>query len=453
MCGVAGAFNVPNAAAVIRHLLHAQQNRGREACGILTIENGVKHHERFMGTVSDSFTEAVIERLPGTQGIGHVRYSTVKSEQAVRNVQPVELRYQGKPLAIAHNGNLTNQASLEQSILGDGLFKTDLDSELILHLIARASGCATMADKILNVLPHLRGSCSAVVIYPDELVAFCDGSGNRPLHWAQYRDGFIVASETSAFDAVGITLDQVHDVQPGQVVSFSALGVRTSQLPSSTIRRCSFELVYFAFPHSRIFGIQTEDIRRSLGQALAKEQPVAADVVIGIPDSAKLMAEGYAAASQIPLDQALIERRHNTGRTFIMPGQAKRAKAVEEKFSFSPRLKDKRVILIDDSIVRSTTSRLLTKALRRRGVRSVHWRIASPPNIAPCRYGINTPHRQNLIAAQMNGDVQRIGDAVGADSLAYLSLENFSRTIDEHGLPVDNTCYACMNNQYWDTET
>lgn len=446
MCGIAGATNIPEAALVVRAMLHSLQNRGQQAAGIFSLDGGTYHQHRGLGTVANDIPEEILTTLTGDQSIGHNRYATAANSAGVENIQPIFFTVDEQPIAIAHNGNFTNTKELEADELHGTPFLTKSDTERFLRLILREHRTASLEDSIIVTLSKMQGTCSAVFTLPGKLIAVRDSWGNRPLYWGTYGDGYVVASETCALDAIGIF--DYKEVDAGSVMTFTADGVEVRVFGENTRRFCSFEWVYFSFPTSEIFGVHTATIREAFGRKLAEEHPVEADVVAGVPDSSNCAALGFAEHNRGAFNRDLIVRRHNTGRTFIMPGQAKRKRAVTDKFAFDTKnIEGKRIVLLDDSLVRGTTSRGISRSLRERGATEVHWRIAAPPVIGQCYYGINTAKRELLLAANMT-NAEMCAD-IEADSLEFLSMEGFKRVIEQHGVSPSDCCFACMNNEYF----
>jgi amidophosphoribosyltransferase len=446
MCGVVGTFNVPHASFVVRSALHALQNRGRDGVGIGTLNGNRLVVKKFAGSVASNFTEEVCAHLPGDIAIGHTRYATAPNSADDSNIQPLHYEINGRPVAIAHNGNFTNAKDIERSVLVRTPFATHSDTERFLRLIFREYRSKSFIQAIKTALAQMKGSCSAILTRPGQLIAVRDPSGNRPLYYGKKDGGYVVASETCALDAVDV-LDW-KEVPPGSIISFTRNGMKSYALEPAPLRLCTFEWVYFAFPNSTIFGVSVDKLRWELGRALAREHPTSTNLIIGVPDSSIEMANGFAHVSQKRVNHGVIVRRHDTGRTFILPGQRARKKAVSEKFSFDPlRIKGKSVTVIDDSLVRGTTSRGISQAFRARGATAVHWRIASPTIVDSCRYGINTNKRRLLLAA--THDLEGMRQEIDADSLQFLSLEHFKHTIEGEGVPAQDCCFACMDRQHW----
>lgn len=447
MCGIVGTINIDQTSEAIRMMLHALQNRGQQAAGIVTLDGIKKHEYRAPGTVIE-FPLEELDSLVGSIGIGHNRYATAANSSGPKNMQPFLMTVDNEPIAIAHNGNFTNTASLREKELKGVPFVSESDTEVFFRLLLRAWRSGSFEHSVIKTLAQVQGSCSAVVALPGRLVAIRDSTGNRPLFWGHCGTGYVVASETCALDAIDV-LDW-HEVAPGTIVTFSDDGTVTTskEFGDGKRRFCPFELVYFAQITSIIYGIPVADIRESFGEELALEHPVEADIILGIPDSGTLSAVGYSRKNQSgTFNLALAMRRHNTGRTFIRPGQALRARGVAEKFGFSTeKIRNKRAVVVDDSLVRGTTSTSITEQLRNRGATEVHWRIPSPPVTGPCHYGIATKAGE-LLATEHT--VEEMRDHIGADSLEFLSLEAFKRVILSYGVSPDDCCFACMDGNYW----
>jgi amidophosphoribosyltransferase len=448
MCGVAGVYNLPNASQVIAKMLHALQHRGSDATGVITYDGFAHYKYTAPEKVSNALTPEVLSKLVGTNGLGHNRYATTGSSKGVENIQPLSLKVGTEMFSIAHNRNFPDLTLIEEGVLRDTPFFSDTDTERFFRLILQELKTTDILKSIEKALAQMKGACSAVLMRPLELIAIRDGSGCRPLYWGQSGDGYVVASEPCALDDIGVFDSQ--EVPPGTLISFSDQGVITRSLPERAQHRCSFEKVYFGYPTSTLDGIQIADFRRDLGRALSKEHPTTTDYVVAAPDSSTFIGQGYAetlAESSI-YDSSILMRKHDTGRTFILAGQAARKKAVEQKFSFrTDKIAGKSITVIDDSIVRGTTCSGITQSLRDRGATEVHWRIASPQIIGSCHYGIETANKGQLIATQMNDE--GICQQIGADSIAFLSLELLKSVLAAHGLPTKDTCFACVNLEYW----
>jgi len=441
-CGVFAAVGVPRAAEVVRLGLHALQHRGQEASGIVSCDpQGEFHTHRGIGLVSDVYGEADMLRLHGHLAIGHNRYSTSGSI-TLENTQPLRVVYRSGPLALAHNGNLVNARELRQGLEGSGsIFQTTLDTEIFLHLMALSS-CETPEDALAEACRQVQGAFALVVLARGQVFAIRDAHGFRPLCLGRLGDGYVAASETCALDLVGA--EYLRDVEPGEMVSLDPQGLRTRQIlaPARPAQHCIFEHIYFSRPDSRVFGESVDRVRRRIGHRLAQEHPAPADVVISVPDSSNSIALGYAEKSGVPFELGLI-RNHYIGRTFIQPRQGDRDDGVRIKFNPVREVLDgKRVIVVDDSIVRGTTSRKLVRLIRRAGAREVHFRVGSPPVTHPCFYGIDTPSRGELIGALKS--VREIGDYLGVDSLGYISLDGLLACEKEGG----SFCHACFSGFY-----
>ena len=439
MCGVFGIVGAPEAANLAYLGLHSLQHRGQESAGIVSTDGERLFAHREMGLVQDVFGHSVLDKLPGDRAIGHVRYSTA-GDSGLKNAQPIAVDYAHGSLAVAHNGNLTNFDELRARLEADGsIFQTTSDTELLVHLIAR-SRQATTADRVVEALGQVEGAYSMVFLTPDELIAVRDPHGFRPLCLGLLNDSHVVASEPGAFHLIGAEL--LRDIEPGEMLVIDREGVRSLRPFEDQPRRmCIFEYVYFARPDSVAEGIDVYGARKRLGAVLAKEQPADVDVVIPVPDSGVASAMGYAAQLDLPFELGLI-RSHYVGRTFIEPAQSIRHFGVRLKLSpVRDVLRGKRVAVVDDSIVRGTTSRKIVKMLRDVGVREVHLRISSPPTRWPCFYGIDTPSRRELIASSHS--VEEIGRYITADSLGYISLEGLHEAVGGEGY-----CSACFSGEY-----
>ena len=443
MCGIIGVTGIPDAARVAYLGLYSLQHRGQESAGMVAVDGaGVARSHRGMGLVSDVFSEKVLAELPGDVAIGHTRYSTTGTS-VLANAQPMLAGYREGPLALAHNGNLTNAVQVRSDLVAKGsLFQSSSDSEVLIHLIAR-SEAREPEDQLLDALERVEGAYSLVITVGRTLYAIVDPRGFRPLVLGRLGRGWVVASETCALDITGATL--VRELEPGDFVRIH--GEDVDQLPRLAARphcRCVFELVYFSRPDSTVFHRSIDGVRRALGRELAREHPApGADCVFSVPDSSNAMALGFSEQSGTKLEHALI-RNHYVGRTFIQPAQADRMAKVKIKFNpVREVLAGKKVVLVDDSIVRGTTSRALVQLIRHAGAREVHLRVASPPITGPCYYGIDTPTKGELIAS--NHDVAQIRDHLGVDTLGYLSRDGMLRAVG--GDPAD-FCHACFSGDY-----
>ncbi len=441
-CGVFAVVGVPRASEITALGLHALQHRGQEATGIVSCdERGDFHVRKGIGLVSDVYDSGNLNDLPGQLAIGHNRYSTAGG-LTLENTQPLRVVYRGGPLALAHNGNLTNAAAVRQSLEESGsIFQTTLDTEVFLHLVALAP-TDDVETALTEAARTVTGAYSIVVLARGKVIALRDPHGFRPLCVGRLGDGYVVASETCALDLVGA--DFIREVEPGEMVTIDPQGMRARRaVPAAEpAQHCIFEHIYFSRPDSRVFGATVDQVRRKLGHQLAREHPVPADVVIAVPDSSNSIALGFAEESGTRFELGLI-RNHYVGRTFIQPQQAGRDFGVRVKFNPVREVLDgKRVVVVDDSIVRGTTSRKLVRLLRRSGAREVHFRVGSPPVTHPCFYGIDTPSRRELIGALKT--VEEIREYLGVDSLGYLSLDGMLACESE----PRRFCRACFDGRY-----
>jgi len=443
MCGVFGIRNHPEAANLTYLGLHALQHRGQESAGVVSNNGGVLHGVRKMGHVRKIFTRELLAQLPGSLAVGHVRYTTAGGS-LVKNIQPLWAQTHDKAMAIAHNGNLVNEEALRIKLEQDGaIFSSFSDTEVILQLVAR-SQAGGVVERLIDALGQVQGAYSMVMTIEDKLIAVRDPHGFRPLILGKMKNVdncWVVASETCAFDL--IEAERVRDLAPGEVLVIDDDGLTSHQLPTQPPRFCVFEHVYFARPDSVLDDLSVYDARIAMGQQLAKEHPIEADAVIPVPDSGVVAAMGYARESGIPFEMGLI-RNHYVGRTFIEPMDSIRHFGVKLKLNVVPGLlRDKRVVVVDDSIVRGTTSRKIVRLLRAAGAREVHVRISSPPIDGPCHYGIDTPTRAELMAASK--PVDEIRTTIEADSLGYLSPEGLLSAVAAKGRAY---CDACFTGQY-----
>jgi amidophosphoribosyltransferase len=443
MCGIIGVSNLPDAARATYLGLYALQHRGQESAGIVTVDElGSPHVARGMGLVGDVFREAQLAELSGSVAVGHTRYSTAGSS-VLANAQPCVANYRGGPLSLAHNGNLTNAAAIKRDLVGQGaILQSSSDSEVIVHLIAR-SRAPTVEGQIRDALSRVEGAFSLVITVGRTLYCLVDPHGFRPLVLGRLGQGIVAASETCALDLIGATL--VRELGPGDFVEIIDGMVRDLSpfRRAPVAHRCVFELVYFARPDSTVFGESVDRVRRELGRQLAREHPApTAEVVFSVPDSANMMALGYADETGLKLEHGLI-RNHYIGRTFINPSQALRVAKVKIKFNpVKQVIAGRSVVVVDDSLVRGTTSKGLVQMIRGAGAKAVHLRLASPPITGPCHYGIDTPTRSELIAA--NYSLEEIRTYLGVDTLGYLSLEGMLRAAG----PRNEFCHACFSGQY-----
>ncbi len=437
-CGVVGITGVDRAAEKAFLCLYALQHRGQESAGICAIDRGVARLHKRLGLAAEVFDGDVLEGLPGSTAVGHVRYSTAGGGQ-LANAQPIMVRYAEGDLAIAHNGNLTNAHDIRNRLVQEGaIFQTDSDSEVIIHLIAR-SRRETIEGQIDDALTYLEGAFSLIISVGEALYAVRDPRGYRPLVLGRKEGGFVVASETCALDIIGAEF--IRDIYPGEVLKVEGAELTPLRNLQSALQQapCIFELVYFARPDSRVFGVSVDRARRAFGRQLAREHPVEADAVLAVPDSANSAALGFAEESGIPFELGLL-RNHYVGRTFIRPSQADRDFSARVKYApVRETLEGKRVVVVDDSLVRGTTSGSLVNIIREAGASEVHLRIASPPVRFPCYYGIDMPTKAELMASRFS--VEEIEKELGVDSLGYLSLEGMEGAVAESG-PFCNACFS-----------
>jgi amidophosphoribosyltransferase len=443
-CGVFGVFGHPEASNLTYLGLHALQHRGQESAGIVSTDGEALHSHRAMGLVADVFgKQDVLHRLAGPGAIGHVRYSTT-GQSHIKNAQPFTVEYSGGAIAVAHNGNLVNARALRRRLEAEGsIFQSTIDTEVVVHLLAREQG-ARFEDRLIAALSQVQGAYSIVVLTEDRLVAARDPLGFRPLVLGRLDGAYVLASESCAFELIGAEL--VREVEPGEVIILDEGGLRSEKpeaLKAPRTGRCIFELVYFSRPDSMVFGRSVWEARKAMGRRLAAEHAVPADLVIPVPDSGVPAAIGYAEQSGIPFDLGLV-RSHYVGRTFIEPQQSIRNFGVKLKLSpIRAALEGKRVVVVDDSLVRGTTSRKIVGMLRQCGAAEVHLRIASPPTTDPCYFGVDTPTKGELIAASQS--VEEIRQYVTADTLGYLSVEGMHQSVrDEDG----GYCDACFTGAY-----
>src|SRR5947199_631342 len=446
-CGVFGVYGHPDAAALTALGLHALQHRGQESAGIVAYDGEQFSAHRAPGLVSDNFSsKEVIARLPGMMSIGHVRYATT-GEVALRNIQPLFADFEFGGLAICHNGNLTNSYQVRRQLVRRGsLFQSTSDTEVIVHLIA-TSLKETVVDRLIDALRQVQGAFSLVALSQDEVIGVRDPLGVRPLVLGRLADAWILASETCALDIIGAEF--VRDIAAGEIVIIGPRGVR-SLLPFEPRDRrfCVFEHIYFARPDSVVEGQSVYEARKRIGRELARESPVAADIVVPVPDSGVPAAIGYAAESGLPFELGII-RNHYVGRTFIEPTDQIRHLGVRLKHNANRAdLVGKRVVLVDDSIVRGTTSTKIVEMVRNAGAREVHMRISSPPTRFPCFYGIATPSREQLLAARY--DVDAMARFIGVDSLAFISTDGLYRAMGQVSRDKlsPRFCDACFTGDY-----
>jgi amidophosphoribosyltransferase len=445
-CAVFGIYGHSEAAALAALGLHALQHRGQEAAGIVTHDGTQFHAHRGIGLVGDIFADqAVIARLKGSNAIGHTRYSTT-GEPMLRNVQPLFAELEIGGLAIAHNGNLTNAHAVRKELVRGGcIFQSTSDTEIIVHLMATNPG--TVVERLIVALRQIEGAYSLAIMAEDCLIGVRDPNGVRPLVLGQLDDSYIFASESVAFDIIGA--DFVRDVEPGELVVIDADGVHSHRpFPPAQSRFCIFEHIYFSKPDSVVDGTSVYEARKRIGAELAREMPIDADIVVPVPDSGVPSAIGFAAEAGLPYELGII-RNHYVGRTFIEPSDEIRHFGVKLKHNANRAvIQGRRVILVDDSIVRGTTSKKIVEMVRSAGAKKVHLRISSPPTTHSCFYGVDTPERDKLLAA--NNDVESMRKLIGADSLAFISIDGLYRAM---GLPgrdpeAPHYCDACFSGDY-----
>lgn len=443
-CGVFGVYGHAEAANISFFGLHALQHRGEESCGICTSDDGAFHHHRGMGLVKEVFERDTLEGLTGDVAIGHVRYSTSGSSM-LGNAQPLVFKYRGGDLAVCTNGNLVNEPGIRKELEESGsIFQTTSDTEVIAHLIARSP--KDLVEAVKDAFQRLIGGFAFLIMTKDKLIAACDPHGLRPLVMGKLGGAYIFASESCALETIGA--EYVRDVQPGELLVLDKNGLHEDRFAKLERRAiCAMEYIYFARPDSDIYGVNLHSARKRMGQRLAQEAFVDADIVTGVPDSSISAAIGYAEQTGIPYELGLIKNKY-TGRTFIQPSQELREKGVKMKLSAVRKVVEgKRVVMIDDSIVRGTTSLRIVNMLREAGALEVHVRITSPPFMNPCYYGIDTPNPGDLIASSKS--VEEIRKAINADSLYFLSEPGLIDSIGAH--PNEKSgglCLACFNNDY-----
>lgn len=440
-CGIFGIFGHEEASTLAQLGLFALQHRGQEACGIVSAENGILNEFRGIGLVADVLNPDVLTRLPGTAAIAHTRYSTA-GRNTIKEVQPFSVTCQHGQIAVCHNGNLPfADASRNALELQGAIFSSTSDTETILHGIARTPA-ANAIEAIKKVLATIEGAFSLLFLTPTALIAVRDPRGFRPLVLGKYKDAWCVASETCAFDL--IDAKYIREVEPGEMLIVDVNGLR-SEFPFEKKQAavCTFEHVYFSRPDSIIFGRSVNESRHKMGRRLAIEHPADADIVVPVPDSGVAASIGYAAESGIKFRQAII-RNHYVGRTFIEPTQSIRSFGVRLKLNpIKDLINGSRIVLVDDSIVRGTTSKKIVEMVREAGAKEVHMRISCPPTAHSCYYGVDTPDRDHLIAAHMS--VEEIANAIGVDSLGYLSLEGM---LESCGIDASRSCNACWTGKY-----
>lgn len=444
-CGVFGIYSKDKGMDVaydIFHGLYSLQHRGQESAGIAVVKNGHMNFHKDMGLVSRVFTQDSLSKLEGNLGVGHVRYSTTGTSGSPQNAQPLVVNYKKGSIALAHNGNLINAFSLRQLMEDKGIiFQSTNDSEVIANLLAQMHQ-NTIEEALLSTMNLIKGSYALVVAHDDKLIGIRDIHGNRPLVIGQREDAYVLASESCALDSVGAEI--IRDVEPGEIVTIDEEGIHSFSSSYECKKSvCIFEYVYFARPDSVIDGVSVYDSRYQAGQILAQQHPIDADIVISVPDSGTPAAIGYSDASGIPFELGLIKNKY-VGRTFIEASQKQRETAVKIKLNpLRAVVEGKRVIMIDDSIVRGTTSKSIVHALKDAGAKEVHLCVSSPPIVNSCYFGIDTPDRRQLVAANMS--IEDIGEEIGADSLAYISVEGLLKTVGNLSRCV---CTGCFTGTY-----
>lgn len=445
-CGLVGVWNHREAANIAYLGLYSQQHRGQEGAGIVSLDRSTASQMsvyRGLGLVADVFSEFNFERLPGKEAIGHVRYSTAGGH-ILSEVQPLFSEVSVGRVALAHNGNLINADELRDKLISDGaIFTSTSDTEVIMHLLARGPKGVMLVETVISALQQVKGAYSLLILFDDRLYAVRDPNGFRPLCLGTLDGGYVVASETCAFDLVGARYER--DIKPGEVLEIGVDEKPKSYFPFGVTKEspCIFEYVYFARPDSDVFGRNVYPLRKNMGRELAREHPVEADIVIPVPDSGVPAALGFSQEAGVPFEYGLI-RNHYVGRTFIEPKQSIRDFGVKIKLNANAEvLEGKKVVVVDDSIIRGTTSKKLVAMLKASGTREVHMRISAPPTTDPCYYGIDTPEKEELIASQKS--IEEITQYLNVDSLAYLSLEGLYRAVEAS---KGSFCDACFTGAY-----
>jgi len=440
-CGIFAVHGHEEAAKLTYFGLYALQHRGQESAGMVVSDGKCVLEHKAMGLVPDIFDEEILERLKGNVSLGHVRYSTTGSSLLV-NAQPFRIQYAGKTLAIAHNGNLLNSRQIRTELENNGsIFQTTMDTEIVLHLVAKSMKKG-LEQAMVQTMKQVRGAYSMVIMTEDTLMGVRDPHGFRPLCLGRLNTGYVVASETCALDLV--EAEYVREVEPGEILIISENGLKSIRLETDCRKaQCIFELIYFSRPDSNVFGQNVYLFRKKQGELLSKEFPVEADLVMPFPDSGNYAAIGYAQSSGVPLEMGVI-RNHYVGRTFIEPSQSMRDFGVKVKLNpVKELLKNQRVLIIEDSIIRGTTARTRIRTLRDIGARKVHMLVSCPPHRFPCHYGIDFSTTGELIAAQKS--VEEIRDFIGLDSLHYLNINNLVKATD---IPREELCLACFDGKH-----
>ncbi len=442
MCSVVGIYGNKNASKLAFYALFAMQHRGQEAAGISSSDGVHIHTIKDRGLVTQIFKEDHFKILKGDMAIGHTRYSTA-GDDSILDAQPVFARYGLGEISIVHNGNLVNAKEIRDELIKIGaIFQTNMDTENLIHLIAKDYTKPTLKERIIDAVKKIKGAFSLIILSRSKMFAIRDPFGFRPLSIGKIKSGgYIVASETCAFELVGAEF--VRDVLPGEMITFENGEIKSEMIFNPTPKQCVFEYIYFARPDSNVFGKNVYSIRKQMGRELAKELPIDADMVVPVPDSGVAAALGYAEESGIPFEMAIM-RNHYVGRTFIEPTQEIRDLKVKMKLSpIKHKIEGKKLVVIDDSIVRGTTSRRIVRMLKEAGAKEVHMRIASPATTGPCYYGVDTPSKDELIASKFS--TQEIAKYIEANSLAYLSIEGLIRAIKDK---KENYCFACFDGNY-----
>jgi len=442
MCSVVGIYGNENAAKLAYYALFSMQHRGQEAAGISSSDGEHIKTLKDRGLVTQIFKEEHFKILKGPMAVGHTRYSTA-GDDSILDAQPVFARYGLGEISIVHNGNLVNAKEIRDSLIKIGaIFQTNMDTENLIHLIAKNYEKKRLKDRIIDAVKKIKGAFSLVILSRSKMFAIRDPYGFRPLSLGRLKSGgYIVASETCAFELVGA--EYIRDIKPGEMVTFENGEIKSEMIFDPTPKQCIFEYIYFARPDSNVFGKNVYSVRKQMGRELARELPVDADMVVPVPDSGVAAALGYAQESGIPFEMAIM-RNHYVGRTFIEPTQEVRDLKVKMKLSpISHKIKGKKLVVIDDSIVRGTTSKRIVRMLKEAGAAEVHMRIASPATTGPCYYGVDTPTKEELIAAKLS--VEEIARYIGADTLAYLSIDSIQKAINDSR---ENYCFACFDGKY-----
>ena len=442
MCSVVGIYQNQNASKLAFYSLFAMQHRGQEAAGISSSDGVHIHTIKDRGLVTQIFKEEHFKILKGDMAIGHTRYSTA-GDDSILDAQPVFARYGLGEISIVHNGNLVNAKEIREELIKKGaIFQSNMDTENLIHLIAKNYQKPTLKERIIDAVKRIKGAFSLIILSRSKMFAIRDPFGFRPLSLGKIKSGgYIVASETCAFELVGAEF--IRDVKPGEMITFENGEIKSEMIFEPTPKQCIFEYIYFARPDSNVFGKNVYSVRKQMGRELAKELPVNADMVVPVPDSGVAAALGYAEESGIPFEMAIM-RNHYVGRTFIEPTQEIRDLKVKMKLSpIRHKIEGKKLVVIDDSIVRGTTSRRIVRMLKEAGAKEVHMRIASPATTGPCYYGVDTPSKEELIASKLS--TEEIAKYIEADSLAYLSIDGLVRAIKDK---KENYCFACFDGNY-----